>query len=169
MKTGLIISIAFIILICGNAVLIANDAGAEKRKPAAGDSISAAKTPADTSVFPEPTGESEKTVVYYFHGTRRCPTCRKLEAYSREAIETGFVKELEKGELEFLPVNFDDEENRHYIKDYELFTKSLIVCDFENGKQAKWKNLNKIWELVGDKDEFVKYVQSELRAYLEED
>ena len=33
-------------------------------------------------------------VAYYFHGNKRCSTCRKLEAYSRKAIEGGFADEL---------------------------------------------------------------------------
>jgi len=41
-----------------------------------------------------------QVVVYYFHGTMRCPTCYKLEQYSKEAIETNFKDALASGKLE---------------------------------------------------------------------
>lgn len=34
-------------------------------------------------------------VAYDFHGNKRCSTCRKLEAYSEEAITGGFAAEPE--------------------------------------------------------------------------
>ena len=111
---------------------------------------------------------TDKIVAYYFHSTRRCVTCKKIEAYSREAIESKFDKELESGLLEFKPINFDEEENEHFIKDYALYTKSLVICDYKKGKQIKWKNLEKIWELVNDKEDFLKYVQDEISNYLDE-
>jgi len=37
---------------------------------------------------------SHKVVAYYFHTNTRCDTCRKIEAYSHEAIEEGFKTEL---------------------------------------------------------------------------
>jgi hypothetical protein len=37
----------------------------------------------------------------------------------------------------------------------------------KDGKQAEWKNLSRVWELVRRKDAFLRYVQDEVRAYLE--
>jgi hypothetical protein len=107
-------------------------------------------------------------VVYYFHTTYRCPSCKKIEAYSKESIETGFAVELQSGKLRFESVNIDEPDNKHYIKDYQLYTKSLVICDIKDGKQIQWKNLAKVWEHVGNKDVFVKYVQDEINAYLKE-
>ena len=107
-------------------------------------------------------------IAYYFHTTYRCASCKKIEAYSREAIESGFVEELKNGTLQFLSVNIDEADNKHFVKDYQLYTKSLVICDMEGGKQAQWKNLAKVWELIRNKDEFVKYVQDEINNYLKE-
>jgi len=120
----------------------------------------------DTTVSMQSSEPAEKIVVYYFHGTKRCATCKKLEAYSEEAIKGKFQKELEDGRLEFLPVNYDDEENKHFIDDYKLYTKALVVCEFKDGQQVAWKNLDKIWEKVNDKDEYLEYVQNEIAPYL---
>ncbi len=99
-------------------------------------------------------------IVYYFHGTMRCSTCRKLEQYAKEAIETNFKDALVSGKLEFKVVNIEDKGNEHYGNDYQLYTKSLILSLVKDSKQIKWINLDKIWEYVGNKERFVDYVKS---------
>ena len=109
-----------------------------------------------------------EVIAYYFHTTYRCVSCKKIEAYSREAIETGFAEQLESGTLEFESINIDESDYKHFVKDYQLYTKSLVICDMKDGKQVTWKNLDKVWQLIRNKDEFVKYVQDEINAYLKE-
>lgn len=105
---------------------------------------------------------------YYFHGSVRCPTCRALEQYSKEAIETNFKDALASGKLEFKVVNVEDEGNEHFVKEYQLYTKSLILSFVKEGKETQWKNLGKIWEYVGNKQRFIDYVKSEVAAALKE-
>ena len=62
-----------------------------------------------------PVGERQKppdtqVMVTYFYTTYRCPTCKKLEAYSRQAIEEGFPKELEEKKIVFCTLNVDDQQ-----------------------------------------------------------
>jgi len=120
----------------------------------------------DTLDIDEAAKSTDTVYVYYFHGDRRCATCRKLEEYSREAIESGFKEELTESTLVWRPTNYDKKDNEHFIKDYELFTKSLILSRARNGEEIDWKNLDKIWRLVGSKDKFIKYVQDEARDFL---
>jgi hypothetical protein len=105
-------------------------------------------------------------VVTYFHGDVRCATCVKLEAYAKEAIETAFEKELADSTVVWRTVNYDVEENKHYINDYALYTKALVVSQVDGEVERAWKNLDKIWEKVGDKDEYVKYVQDETLKFI---
>jgi hypothetical protein len=107
-------------------------------------------------------------VAYYLHGTFRCPTCHKLEQYSKEAIKTHFKDVLASGKLEFKVINVEDKGNEHYTKDYQLYTKSLILSLIKDGKETKWINLNKIWEYVGDKERFIDYVKSGVADLLRE-
>jgi len=110
---------------------------------------------------------SDRTVVaYYFHGNFRCQTCRKIEAYSREAVESGFPEDLKAGRLEWRVINVEEPGNEHFIQDYQLFSKSLVLVAKEGSKQTRWKNLQKVWTLVGDKEAFIQYVQDEIRAHL---
>lgn len=107
-----------------------------------------------------------KIIAYYFHGNVRCATCKKLEALSDEAIKTGFPQELKNGVIEWRVVNVEAKGNEHFIEEYKLFSKSLVLVEMDGDKQLKWKNLDKIWELVKDKDAFLKYVQNEVKLYL---
>jgi len=133
-------------------------------------SVSAAGAPASAAAAePVESAKAEsgqKVVAYYFYTTFRCPTCRKIEAFSDEALKQGFSDALRNGTLEWHPVNVQLPENRHFINDYQLFTKSLVIVRFKDGKQVERKNLAKVWELTGNKQAFLKYVQDEVRAYL---
>ena len=107
-----------------------------------------------------------KVIAYYFHTNTRCSTCIKIEQYSHEAIEQGFPNELKNGTLEMRVVNYEDPENRHFIQDYKLVSKSLVLVNMVNGKQTKWMNLKMVWQLTGRKDAFLGYVRKEVRGYL---
>lgn len=109
-----------------------------------------------------------KVVAYYFHGQFRCATCRKLEALSKEAISSGFAQELGSSRLAFRVVNVETPDTEHFVKDFQLVTKSLVLVEYKDGKVVRWKNLPKIWQLVRDREEFIRYVQGETRAFLGE-
>jgi hypothetical protein len=110
--------------------------------------------------------ESE-TIVYYFHGNARCATCKTIEAYADEAVHVAFAEDLEEGALEWRVVNIDEPENRHFIEDFQLVTRSVVLAEYSGGKIVRFENLDKVWQLVRDKERFVTYVQSETKAFLE--
>ncbi len=110
----------------------------------------------------------DKIVVYYFHGNFRCPTCLKLEQYSKDAIGSNFKDALASGKLEFKSVNVEDRGKEHFTKDYQLYTKSLVLSLVKDGKEIKFQNLEKVWEYVGNKQKFFDYVKAEVANYLKE-
>jgi hypothetical protein len=109
---------------------------------------------------------AHKVIAYYFHTNTRCSTCIKIEAYSKEAIEKGFPEEIKNGTLEMRVVNYEHPENRHFMQDYRLVSKSLVLVNMVNGKQTEWTNLKLVWQLTGRKDAFLNYVRKEVRNYL---
>ena len=109
-----------------------------------------------------------KIVAYYFHGNARCPTCHKMEQYTKEAIEENFKDELANGLLVVKTVNVEEKENEHFVNDYQLYTKTLIISRVENGKEMQYKNLTKIWEYVRDKKKFFNYVTAEINNSLKD-
>jgi hypothetical protein len=79
-----------------------------------------------------------------------------------------FAKELGNGRLEFRPVNIEEPGNKHFIQDYQLVTRSLVLSLMSDGKETKWKNLADVWKLVRDKDKFFQYVKDEVEKFLKE-
>ncbi len=135
----------------------------------AGASILALPTSAETPSSSGETGSAtppSEIVAYYFHGHMRCATCRKIEAYSEEAITKGFTDELASGQLEWRVVNTDISENEHFVTDFELVTKSVVLVEYQGGKVERFENLNKVWKLVGDKDGFITYVRNETHEFI---
>lgn len=112
-------------------------------------------------------GAQHRVLAYYFHGDKRCRTCLAIEEYTREAIEEGFPEQLESGVLELRIVNVDESEHEHFIEDYRLTTKSVVLADYRNGVEERWKNLNMVWEYVNDRETFLDYVKRETEIYLE--
>lgn len=110
--------------------------------------------------------KSFKVIAYYFHGTRRCPTCRKIEAYTQDALYEEFSGEIENGLLEWRPLNIDESGNEHYIQDYKLVTRSVVLSAVKNGEEERWRNLDKVWSLVGDRYAFTEYIKKETRELL---
>lgn len=105
---------------------------------------------------------------YYFHGTFRCPTCHKLEEYAKEAIENNFKNDLASGKLSFKIVNVENKGNEHFAKDYQLYTKSVVLSLTRDGKEIRYKNLDKVWEYVRSKNRYENYVRDEVTAFLKE-
>ncbi len=106
--------------------------------------------------------------VYYFHSNTRCPTCRSIEAYAREAVESGFADQLKRKQIVWQVINYETSGNEHFAADYEVAAPNVVLAMFKAGKQVKWKGLPEVWEHVGDKPAFIDFVQTNLRQFIEE-
>jgi hypothetical protein len=134
-------------------------------------SVSAFGVPAYGADAAGPPGTSARAPSHYFtatyfHNTFRCPTCRRIEALSAEAIHQNFSTELKNKTLIWRVINLDEPQNKHYIADYQLYTKSLVIAEVKDGKEIRWKNLDKVWNLVRDQKAFEGYVASEIRTWM---
>lgn len=103
---------------------------------------------------------NSKILVYYFYSKPRCSNCKKIESYTKEAVES-----INSSDIEYKLINLDDKENQHYAKDYNLFTKSVILSKLNNGKQVKWKNLDGIWTKLNNEKAFKDYVTKEIKSF----
>ncbi|MBN1602903.1 MAG: hypothetical protein JW915_14945 [Chitinispirillaceae bacterium] len=110
--------------------------------------------------------QNKKVVVYYFHTTFRCQSCNMIEKFTKEAVESGFASELKNGTVEMKVINVEEKGNEHFAKDYKLYTKSVIVSDVKDGKEITWKNLDKVWTLLGDQNKFIDYIKTEVKTSL---
>ena len=142
----------------------AGDVKTERRDDSAGASAPVGKPAARPEALPDST--THQVVAFYFHGNTRCPTCRAIEAYTEEALKNGFPDELQTGKLVWLVVNIEEPGNEHYINDYQLSTRSVVLVEMENGNEKKWQRLDQVWQLVRDKDAFASYISDNTKAFL---
>lgn len=120
------------------------------------------------SAFAGPDKPQNKVIAYYFHGSYRCYSCTMIEKYAKEAIEADFKDELTSGKLEFKAVDVEEPKNRHYVDEYQLYSKSLVISLIQNGKEVKSKNLEKVWMYLSNKQKFIGYVVENIRDLLKE-
>jgi hypothetical protein len=143
---------AWLIVLTGAAVLTT---------AARGDEAASAPAAAKSAVA------AHRVVACYFHRTNRCPTCRKISAYIEESLNSGMAKEMKDGSVALQMIDFQDPKNQQYTEAYKITGPTLVLMDVRDGKVASWKPAPKVWSLVGKKDAFFKYVQDEVRVYLE--
>ena len=114
-----------------------------------------------------PVAEASTVVVTSFHTTARCLSCLKIEELTNATLTLRFAGPIAEKRVVWRLVNTDEPANAHYVKDYGLFTKSVVVSEVKAGKEVRWKNLEQVWPLLRDPEGFQAYVEREVRAWLE--
>lgn len=77
------------------------------------------------------TSKTEKTKVYYFHNTRRCPTCNAIEKVTKNTLENLFSNELKNGTIVFETYNAEEKVNKSLCKKLGVTGSALIVLKGE--------------------------------------
>lgn len=88
-------------------------------------------------------GKAEETLheqedhidVIYFHGNMRCLTCRAIEKFAQETVDSLFKDEVNSGKVLFRVVSIP--ENEATADDYQTTGSSLFVTSFINGKETR--------------------------------
>lgn len=132
-------------------------------------SFGPAPEPAAAAPAPPADEPARLVLVTYFTSDVRCPTCLKIEKQTREAVESGFADELAAGTLRYQSINFDQAENKHFVDDYGLAFKTVVVSERHQGKEVKWESYDKVWDLVNEPDAFAAYLQEGIRSHLKAD
>ncbi len=107
-------------------------------------------------------------IVYYFHGKKRCMSCRTIEMYTHDAILNHFPAELESDRMEWQILSLANPKNKHFRDDFELYTQSVVLVEMEGNEMVRWKNLKDVWKLIRNKDAFYEYIREEVSAFLTE-
>ncbi len=159
---------AFVALSVG--VLIAKETGGEdteasEQEPSSPKVASTSTRAPDAEQPRAASADESKLVVSYLHGSARCGPCRTLQAYATEAVETHFAKELADGSMEFRIVNVATPENRHLQQHYEIYTQSVIVSEMQDGEEIRWRNLDRVWDLLRDRNAYFDYIRREIEDF----
>ena len=168
-----IISVLLLIFVAASVTyLIAKEVRSRNGAAASG---TAAEPPAldkvaqnDGSTQRAPAPQARRVVAYYFYGNVRCDSCRKIEAWSRQIVQRDFAGAIQQGHLQWKAININEPGNEHFVKDYQLATRSVVLAAFDGDKQTHWKNLEEVWGRLGNQDDFTQYIQRELAEFLKE-
>jgi len=104
--------------------------------------------------------------VTYFTTNVRCPSCLKIEELTRQTVQSRFSGEVAAGKVVFQLINTDLPENHHFVDDYQLVSKTVVVAEFDNGQQGEWFNLQDVWLKFSDPKAFETYVANAVNALL---
>lgn len=91
-----------------------------------------------------------------------------METWTKEVVENDFKPQVENGSLVLRIINTETKGNEHYMGDYKLFTKSVVLSLVKDGKEVKCVNLAKVWDFLRSSDKFKAYVKEEIAKYLKE-
>lgn len=117
------------------------------------------------SAAPTEVAGHDHVLMTYFTTNVRCRSCHKIEALAREAAEVHHADAIADGRLVFRVINTDDPGMEHYVKDYNLAFKTVIVSRFEGGREVEWKNMDDVWEYLGEPEVFHAYLESQLNQW----
>jgi hypothetical protein len=160
MKPKNAVTIALLLFVAASIVVLMVKSLRQSPQPQVASLQTAAAAPA-------PEMPSDGLVAYYFHSNTRCPTCQNIETYAHEAIETGFADALKDGRIRWRVLNYEKPENSDLARKYEIAMPMVVLVKMEDGTEKSWRSLDRVWELTGEKEEFVKYVQGETRDLLQ--
>lgn len=116
---------------------------------------------------PLPAVAGKQVVMTYFRNGIRCKSCKKIEALATATAEKDFADEIAGGKLIFRVIDVDEPANRHYIEEYHLTTKAVVISVRLDGKEQGWTDMDKIWDLLDDPDAFRAYLAEEIHKQLE--
>lgn len=105
--------------------------------------------------------------VTYFTTDARCVSCRKIEAFTRLAVETNFPDQLVKESLTFETINVDRPENKHFIRDYEIAFKTVVIAYTDSEGNPQFRKMDKVWELLPDQEAFERYIASAVQEAID--
>ncbi|MGD0899240.1 MAG: aromatic aminobenezylarsenical efflux permease ArsG family transporter [Thermoguttaceae bacterium] len=117
-----------------------------------------------SAVIVEPPGDG--LIVYSFHSSTRCPTCRAIESQAHEAVESLCGPQLGRGEVVWKVLDYEQPSAAPLAAMFEIQVPVIVLASVEGGRIRDWKRLDQVWALVGDKPAFTAYVQDEIRAML---
>lgn len=122
----------------------------------------ASEAPAAETV---PVNQGAHVVMTYFTTNVRGTSCRKIEMLARETAEIHHAAALADGRLVFQVINTDDPGMRHYVKEYELVSKTVILSRRDNGQEVEWENMDDVWSYLNEPEVFHAYLGEQLSQW----
>ncbi|OGQ78616.1 MAG: hypothetical protein A2289_09955 [Deltaproteobacteria bacterium RIFOXYA12_FULL_58_15] len=163
MKSNRTSTLAVVLIASASGLLACTDSSA-KTNPTA---VATAGTAAGEAVAATPGTAPDRVVVYYFHSTRRCPTCIGIQETIVKTIKERFATETRSGELTFREVNMEEPDNRHFVKEFSLGFSTMVVAANKGDATLKWENFDQVWKYAQAPEDLAEYTDKSVRTYLD--
>jgi len=111
-------------------------------------------------------GPPNRVVAAYFHRTKRCDSCRTMEAAARKTVEKDFAAAVAEGRLAWRVVDLDGRGNGRFADEYDLAASSVVLIEVKEGKPGRWKGLDRAWDLLENEAALAEFFRKEIEAFL---
>jgi hypothetical protein len=108
-------------------------------------------------------------IVYYFHGSFRCPDCTAVRMQTKAILDADFGPQLNAGEVVWKVLNYEKPVGKRLAARFEIKDPVVVLAKMKAGKIERSNRLDKCKALVGDKKAFQKYVRDAVKAMLTAD
>lgn len=114
-----------------------------------------------------PGSSSQETlVVWYFHGTMRCPTCQTIEALAHEVVQADFAQQLASGRIVWKTANYEKPMYSALAQKMQVRMPVVALARMKGDQLVESKTLEEVWGLVQDKSAFRNFLVKEIRQML---
>jgi|GEM_PF-336879 len=112
-------------------------------------------------------GGQETLVVWYFHGTMRCPTCQTIESLAHEVVQRDFGQELASGRVVWKTANYEKPIYSALAQKMQVRMPVVALARMADDQLLESKTLEEVWGLVQDKTKFREFLTQEIRQMLQ--
>jgi len=163
MKTKTIVSVLLLAFVAVSVALafrkITPSSSPNQSEATASNEANAAATPVGLDAK---LAKKQFTAVY-FHAPHRCPTCRKIESFSLDAL----TPEIEAGKVAWQIADYTTDANAALVDQFKVFTSTVVLVEVQDGKVVRWRNLEEVWNHTSDQANFTAFINqawSEFKA-----
>lgn len=108
-----------------------------------------------------PSATASRLVAFYFHGNKRCDACNSIERLTRAAMKP----DTDAGTVEIRSINVDDPAHAHFVTDFALAVRTVVLAEEVGGRYPRWKRLDECWSRYEEPEDFTAYLQANLQAF----
>jgi hypothetical protein len=124
-------------------------------------------TPSQTATqSPATTGAGTTTTALtaiYFHAPHRCPTCKKIEAYTHEALQPAIADK----QIVWKVADYTASENAVMVDRFKVLTSTVVLTETRNGEVVRFRNVEEVWDHTHNQTEFVAFMRDAWNGFRE--
>ncbi len=144
-------------------VAVADVAGWRRNITSQSSTTSRSDTPTREALTSGSTAKSPTLTAIYFHAPHRCPTCKKIEAYTHEAL----LPAIESEQIAWEVADYTSPENAEIVDKFQVLTSTVVLTETQAGEIVRWKNVEEVWNHTQDQAEFVAFMRDTWNGFQE--